>query len=66
MTTKKSTGALAALAVMVGLAGVSVTGCGLDTGATVQPPMDTTNFDPPVENVVPIDGSGIDLEAPDR
>ncbi|MDH3735157.1 MAG: hypothetical protein OEU54_16630 [Gemmatimonadota bacterium] len=64
--TKKSTGVLAALALMIGLTGVSVTGCGLDTGSTLQPPTDTMNNDPPVENIVPIGDSPIGLESPAR
>jgi len=62
--TKKSMGMLAGLAVLVGLAGLSTTACGLDTAGTVQPPTDTTNVDPPVEDVVPIDRSHVELELP--
>jgi len=63
---KKSMGILAGLAVMVGLAGLSTTGCGLDTPGTVQPPTDTTNFNPPTENVAPIDRSHMELKSPGR
>lgn len=35
--TKKSTGALALLALLIGLAGLTVTGCGLDTPTGVVP-----------------------------
>ena len=66
MTTKKSTSVLATLAVAVGLAGLSATGCGLDTAGTIQPPQDTTSSDPPVEDVVPIDRSEVGLESPER
>ena len=64
--TKKSLGILAGIALFVGLAGVSTTGCGLDTPGTVQPPTDTTDFRPPTENAVPIDQSRGELELPGR
>jgi len=64
--TKKSMGILAGLAVMVGLAGLSTTGCGLDTNGTVQPPTDTTSKNPPTENAIPIERSNIELESPGR
>lgn len=55
---------MAATAIAIGIAGLGVTGCGLDVPSQVQVKEDTTREDP-AENVVPVnlDQSGLRLES---
>ncbi|MFV1988409.1 MAG: hypothetical protein ACC682_14100 [Gemmatimonadota bacterium] len=62
--TKKSMGAIAVMALLIGLTGFSMTGCGVGTVPVVGP-ADSVDFDPKAESVVPIDQSGIALEVPE-
>jgi len=71
---KKRTGGLAATALLIGLAGASVTGCGVGTVAPVPSPdcvVTDPNIvapgectDPSQESVAPIDRSGVVLGLP--
>jgi len=60
--TKKNTGAIAAMALLIGLSGFSVTGCGVGTVPIVGP-VDSLDTDPKAESIVPIDRAGVVLEA---
>jgi hypothetical protein len=62
---KKSIGAFALVAILIGGAGLGMTGCGLDTPTQVPLNPDSTDKgDTPTESVVPIERSGISLELP--
>lgn len=55
--TKRGVSSLAVTAVAMTLLGTWSTACSLDTGETLMEPPDSSNSDPPVTNVVPVEVS---------
>ncbi len=64
---RRGIGAMAAIAIAIGTAGLGVTGCGLEVPTSVAPIEDDTSRDNPAENIVPVDldKSGFSLETPE-